>query len=168
MTVGSHSYGNASMVAGLAPRYADNGAFTSSTRPTLVQVEIWIDQTSGTVNVLLAEAGFTIPITVTDGVNMLAGLVCAAVADRAEYANKSGRFWTETAVDRGISIEKALRLEISDWINAHAKGLENLGASRASETGGQISFRDGDQAGDPVVPLFERKAFGDHTTEWDG
>ncbi len=167
MSVSARSYGTAAMVAALAPRYANSGSFDTTTRPTLTQVEVWIDQMSAFVNTLLAEAGFTIPITQVDVVNMLAGLVCSAVSDRCEYANRTGRFWTETAVDRGISIEKVLRAEISDWIGAHAKGIENLGAARASETGSEIAYREADNAGDPVVPLFQRKAFNDNVTDWD-
>jgi len=167
MTVSARSYGTAAQVAAMTPRYALSGAFHVATRPTLEQVEIWIDQVSAVVNTLLAEAGFTIPITQADAVLMLAGIVVSACADKAEYANRAGRFWTEQAVDRGISIEKTLRNEISDWINTHAKGLENLGAARAQESGSEIFFRETDNAGETVVPLFERKAFGDRTQEWD-
>lgn len=167
MSVLANSYGSAANVAALTPRYANSGAFDATTRPTLVQVETWINQVSGLVNMLLAESGFTIPVTQADSVLMLAGLVSSACTDKVEYANHSGRFMSATAIDHGISIEKVLRQEISDWINAHAKGLENLGAARAQESGAEIGFRDHDNAGDEVVPLFQRKAFGERTQDWD-
>lgn len=130
MTLSANSYGSVVMVAAMTPRYASNGEFNLLTRPTYSQIETWIDQTSALVNVILAEEGFTIPVTQTDAKSMLAGLVVSACADRAEYANRAGRFWTETAVDRGISMEKVLREEISAWISSHAAGLEALGAER--------------------------------------
>ena len=155
------------MVAALTPRYASNGAFDSSTRPNLAQCETWINQMSGFVNALLAEAGFSIPITQSDTVQLLNSLVTSAVAEMAEYANRAGRFWSDSAQERGISIQKVLRNEISDWINAHAKGLENLGAARARESGSEIAYRETDEAGDAVIPLFQRKAFGEVTQDWD-
>jgi hypothetical protein len=32
---------------------------------------------------------------------------------------------------------------------------------------GQIAYRDTDESGSEVVPLFQRKAFGDVTINWD-
>lgn len=120
-------------VAALVPRYAPTGEFTHTTRPTLAQVENWIDEISSVVNVVLSELYFVVPVTQADCVLMLAGLVCSAAADKCEYANRSGRFWTETAVDRGISIEKVLRNEITEWLYSHAQGLKNMGAERTGE-----------------------------------
>lgn len=168
MPISSRSYGTVAGVISLVPRYADNLQFTATTRPTLAQTETWINEVSATVNSLLANAGFTIPVTQADAVLLLAGLVESVVAEYAEYANRNGRFWSDSAQDRMISMYKVLRNEISGWINEYAKGLENLGVPRADETsGGDIAYRETDNAGDEVVPIFQRKAFGDVTQDWD-
>lgn len=141
MPIGSNSYGTTAKVAAYVPRYAPDGDFTFATRPTITQVEAWIDDVSAMVNVLLAELYFTVPVTQADCVSMLEGLVCSAVADKCEYANRSGRFWTESAVDKGISIEKTLRNEIADWITTHARGMVNLGADMTvSDVGASGAF----------------------------
>lgn len=167
MTVGAHSYGSANGVASLVPRYADNGTFTAASRPTLQQAETWINQTSAIVNSLLAESGFATPVTQADAVLLLAGLVESVVAEYAEYANRAGRFWSDGAQDRMISVYKVLHSEISSWINQYAKGIENMGASRTAESGSEIVFRDTDEAGDLVPPLFQRKDFGDVKVDSD-
>lgn len=130
MTLSANSYGTVTQVTAMVPRYASNGEFNLLTRPTYSQVETWIDQTSALINVILAQEGFTIPVTQTDAKSMLAGLVVSACADRAEFANRSGRFFSEVSIERGVSMEKVLREEISAWISDHADGLEALGADR--------------------------------------
>lgn len=167
MPVSSRSYGSASNVAALVPKFASNNAFDSSTRPTLTQVENWINEYSAVVNTLLAEQGFTIPVSQADGVLMLGALVESAVADCAEYANRTGRFFSDAASERGLSISKILRSEIAAWINDHAKGFENLGVARSTESSFDIAYRESDQSGDAVPPLFERKAFGNVDQDWD-
>lgn len=167
MPIESRSYGTVANVCALVPRYGSSGAFTDSTRPTLIQVENWINQVSAIVNMILADLGFTVPVTQADAVKMLAGLVESAVADYAEYANRAGRFFSDTAAERGLSISKVLRSEITNWLNDNAKGLENLGVSRSQNSSNQIVYRATDESGDEVVPLFQRKAFGDRTQNWD-
>ena len=140
MTINANSYGTTAQVAALTPRYADNGAFTATTRPSVSQVETWINQTSATVNVVLSDLQFTIPVTQDDCVDMLASLVVSACADRAEYANRSGRFFSDAFAEHGVSIEKTLRNEITDWLTSHADGLENMGAERESSAGTDGTF----------------------------
>lgn len=168
MATGANSYGSAANVAALTPRFTNSGVFDTTTRPTIAQVETWIDQTSGTVNIMLAEMGFVIPVTQADAVLSLASLVTSSCADRALYANQTGRFFTDAALEHGISIDKTLRNEIAAWVEAHAGGIEALGATRTNASAGsEIAYREADNAGDDVTPLFQRKAFGDVTRNWD-
>ena len=67
MSIGANSYGSAAGVAALVPRYANgSGTFATTDRPTLAQVETFIDSVSGILNSILAEAGFQIPVTDDD------------------------------------------------------------------------------------------------------
>jgi hypothetical protein len=147
-------------VAALAGIWTNNGVFDSTTRPTMPQVESFIDNISGIVNTLLAEAGFSIPISQVDAVLMLRQFVEEAVADLCAYANGAGRFYAERVVERGTSTTQIITRDFAAWIDDHAVGLENLGASRTTAKLGAIGYRESDEAGSDVEPLFTRGGFG--------
>jgi len=161
MSIGANSYGSTAGVASIAPRYADGSgdtlAFTTTTRPTILQVEAFIDQVSGMVNAMLAEAGLTIPVTDNDVrnvldlfVNMEAGLLCDA-------SNGSGRL-IPNEFGRGGGF-KVLIDDIKAFITANAAGFERLGAARAYSATSGMSYRDVDNAGNDVSPIFQRGNF---------
>ena len=47
MSLGSNTYGRVAGVEALCPMYTDGGAFDMGTRPTLVEVEGFLDRVSG-------------------------------------------------------------------------------------------------------------------------
>jgi hypothetical protein len=167
MAVGSNSYGSAAQVAALTRRYTTNGVYDGTTNPTLTTVEGWIDSASATINVGLAAAGFTIPITQADAKAAIAQVVVEAVADLCHYANSSGRFYTERALERGIAPMKVLRQEMAGWVEEQADGLELLGAGRARASTAGILYRDSDQGGSATSPIFQRDGFGNRFEDWD-
>ncbi len=68
MSILDTSYGSIEEVAALVKRYTSSGVFVaaadaSATRPTLEDVERFIDRISGLINTDLAQAGFNIPVT---------------------------------------------------------------------------------------------------------
>lgn len=160
MTTGANSYGTLAQVAALTRRYTTAGVYTATTNPTSAQVETWIDQVSGTVNVLLAEQGFNIPITQADARLAIEAIVVEAVADLSHAANNTGRFFTDRALAAGIAPMKVIRAEMAAWIGEHAEGLEAIGAGRSTATSGGIGYRSTDDDGNDVSPLFGRNAFG--------
>lgn len=168
MGVATNSYGTASDVAAFVELYTTSGSFTTSTIPTLAQVESWIDQISALVNAALAGAGFVIPVTQSDAKLAIKSYVVQAASDLAHAANSAGRYFTDTALQRGVSPMAAIRKEILDWVETFSDGLDALGASRSSTTGaGEISFRDTDEGGDEIHPIFQRDAFGNEFENWD-
>jgi hypothetical protein len=169
MAVGANSYGTAAQVAALTPRYTKAGEFKAdgTTNPTLATVEGWIDSASATINVCLAAAGFSIPVTQADAKAAVAQVVVEAVADLCHYANSSGRFYTERALERGVAPMKVLRQEMADWVEAQADGLELLGAARTRASTAGILFRDSDQRGNPTAPIFQRDGFANRFEDWD-
>jgi len=169
MAIGANSYGTTAGVAALTSRYADatTKLYTTATRPTLAQVESWIDQTSATLNVGLAKEGFAIPVTNTDAKAALAAIVEAAVVDLCHAANSAGRFFTQQALDRGISPLVTIRREMMDWVSTQADGLELLGAERTRPATAGILYRDSDESGDEIFPIFQRKGFHNQFTDWD-
>jgi hypothetical protein len=163
----SEFYGDSRSVAALTRTYTNAGSYDSTTNPTLASVDKWLIDVSATVDVALAAAGFAIPITDVRTRLALDSFVNEAVADLCHAANSTGRFFTEKAVERGVSPMRAIRKEIFDWVQEIAPGLEALGATRTTSLLGGIAFRETDQSGAAVTPIFERKAFGDTRQEWD-
>lgn len=160
MALGANSYGSVAGVAALAGIWTTDGSFDATTRPTSTIVESWIDNVSGIVNALLAEAGFGIPISQTDSVLMLDAFVEETVADLCHYANGAGRFYSDRAIERGYSTMQIITRDFAFWLESHAVGLENLGATRTTSKVGAIGYRDSDEDGNDVDPLFTRRGFG--------
>ena len=128
MTVSINSYGLASDVAAMTPRYLSSGAFTTSTIPSMTQVEAWIDQVSASLNVALSASGFVIPVTQADAKLACAGIVVNAVADLAHFANSAGRFYSDKALEGGISPWKSIYDEMNAWAASMTPGFILLGA----------------------------------------
>ena len=169
MPVNLNSYGTVADVAALTRRYTTNGAYDISTNPALSTVEGWIDRVSATLDILLAEAGFVIPVTQATAKSSLAGIVVEAVADLCHAANTAGRFFTERMLERGKSPMQIIRTEMADWVQEHATGLEAVGVPKGGGAAGsgRILFRDGDESGKQVDPLFQRKGYGEASRNWD-
>jgi hypothetical protein len=133
MAIGDNSYGSVAEVEALTALYtSDDGEFDATTRPTLTQVEMFIDRVSGVVNTLLAGAGFSIPVTQSDAKLALDGFVVQEVVALVELANGAGPFVMTGNERRGASTPQRLLLaDCEAFIEAQAQGLEALGATRA-------------------------------------
>lgn len=158
MSVSARSYGAVTDVAALTPRFTNNGAYDTTTRPLHAQVESWIDRVSSTLNILLAEAGFQIPVTQADCALTLALFVATEVADLANYANSAGRFFQNQNYVTGPW--QAIQKEAADFIAKHAEGFEKLGATRAAAGLNGLDVRTTDDSGANIEPWFARKQFG--------
>ena len=168
MSVGANSYGTAAGVAGLTPRYANTSAtFDGTTRPTLTQVEAYIDQVSGIVNSYLAQEGFSVPITQADVTLALTMFVQEEVAAIVEGINNAGRFGPTTKAPGKRGRFAVITEDVKAFVEGNAYGFNLLGATRTKSALSGIAYRDADESGDDVTPLFERKAFGDVSKEWD-
>ena len=130
MPIDSHSYSSVAAVAALAPLYTDAGVFTATTRPTLTQVERFIDQVSGAVNVLLAAQGFEIPITQADAKAAIDGFVALEAVSYVEYANSAGPWVVDSQQMRASSPARIVLRDVEAFIASQALGFEALGATR--------------------------------------
>ena len=171
MAIGANSYGSTLGVAALVPKWAsgsgDSANFTTTTRPTLAQVESWIDSVSGMINSILAEAGFRVPVTDDDVKDSLDFFVNEEVASIAEGVNGNGRFGP-TSKTLGKRGRFAILLdEVKMFVEANAAGFERLGASRSFDVTSGIAFRDTDNSGAVSAPIFQRTAFGNVFKDWD-
>ena len=167
MAITANSYGTLAGVGVLVPKWSDDGAFANSTRPVFGTVENWINQISGLVNSMLAQAGFTVPITDTDVKDQMIFFVEQEVAAVVEGINGFGRFGP-TSKTGGRKGRFALLVEdVQTFIEAHKAGMESLGADRATNEADAIGFLETDQSGDEVAPIFQREAFGNSFRDWD-
>lgn len=167
MTIGSNSYGSVAQVQAMTGRYLSSGAYTTGTRPTLAQVETFIDNASATLNVMLAKAGFSIPITDADAAAACGQIVVEVVVDMCHAANSTGRFFTDRALERGESPMRVLRQDMQQWVEDNAAGLELLGATRTYSALSGIAYRDTDESGNDTFPIRQRNEFGNSFTDWD-
>lgn len=164
MSVGANSYGAAADVAALTVRFTSSGSYTTGTRPTLAQVEAWIDRVSAMLNIVLAEQGFAIPVTQGDCVDMLELFVTTEVADLCNYANSAGRFFSDQKYTTGPL--RAIQKEAADFIVEHAEGFDQLGTTRTRAGLNGLATRETDDNGDVIPPMFSRKQFGNRLTDW--
>ena len=154
------SYGSVEGVAALTYRYTSGGAFDVTTNPTSATVTGWLAQISSMLNVTLATAGFSVPVTDPDATPALDGFVNALAADLTHAANATGRFYSERMIENGVSPIRVISNDIQAWVQANAAGLVAMGANRVTSKAGQIAYRSGDEAGNVVEPLFQRDTFG--------
>ncbi len=166
MSILDKSYGSPDDVAALVGRYTNSGVFDDTTRPTLEQLERYIDRISGITNVYLAEKGFTVPVTQTDAKLALDELVNQAVVELCHVTNSAGRFFTDRRLKKQNPL-RVIREEIANWVELHDTGLENIGVARGTGLAGQIAYRDTDESGDATAPIFQREAFGNSIKDWD-
>jgi hypothetical protein len=168
MAIAENSYGSVSGVAVLVPRYANTSvAFDLTTRPVLAVVENQIDQISGLVNAILAEAGFSIPVYQVDVRMALDFFVTQEVAAIVEGINGSGRFGP-TSKSEGKKGRFALIMDdVKAFIEANTIGFERMGATRSYSATSGLAFRDTDERGNATFPIFQRDSFGAAWTDWD-
>lgn len=168
MALADNSYGSVLGVEALVPRYTSPaGHFDSSTRPVLTQVEQWLDQISAILNGYLAQYGFTIPVTNTDAVNLLAMFVNQEVAAMVEGVNGSGRFGPTTKAPGKRGRFAVITEDAEAYIAANAVGLERLGAERTKDALAGLAYRATNEAGEDIAPIFQREAFGNVFKDWD-
>lgn len=169
MTVGANSYGTAAGVGALVPKWAGTGAFAATTRPTLAQVESWLDQVSAIVNGTLRQEGFAIPVTQADAKLTLTLFVQEEVADIVNGINGAGRFGPTAGSKNGANRSRYQTIvdDVQAYIRGVAVGLDRMGATRTSTIASGICYRDTDEGGDDTFPLFQRGAFGATFTDWD-
>lgn len=162
MTLSASAYCTVADVQALTPRY---GIYTPATRPTLAQVERWIDTCSAQLNVMLAKAGFSAPLTQVDAKLACGDVVVSAVVDLCHEANSAGRFASDRALASSKSSKMVIRAEMAAWVEDMAAGLEAMGATRTQSVLGGVAFNEFDDSGRTIEPIFHRGAFGNTITD---
>jgi len=167
MAIGDNSYGSIAEIEALVGRYTDEGGLTAATRPARADVERYIDRVSAIVNVALAQAGFDIPVTQTDAVAALADFVVDHVVQLCHAANGAGPYAPGAESLRGRRPRAAILQEAFDFVADFAPGLEALGATRTSSLTNGLGCRIRDEAGNDLVPPFQRGMISNEIPDWD-
>jgi len=137
MALGANSYGSLAEVVPFARAYlAGESTFSATTRPTLTEVEKFIDRASGVLNLALAAAGFTIPVTQAD-----ARLACDdwVVTLAAAYVEASQPFAGLEDNERAQSFTRLYR-EAEKFVQANAAGFAHLGVSQPQDDSNALIF----------------------------
>lgn len=126
MALRPDSYGSVDEVRALTRHLLDGHAnYDDATRPTIGDVETFLNRASGVLNAALASQGFAIPIT-----NTTAKLSCAewvvTQSARAAELTQRGTGYSETEGSRlaGFSQKSAMA-----WVKEMAPALQGLGLS---------------------------------------
>jgi hypothetical protein len=129
------AYGSAVGVAALSALWATGagGTFDVNSRPTLAQVNTWLDEVSKLLDTALNDQGFDTPVTVTAVTGELGLLVNGVVKDLCDYSHGAGRFFTEKALDAGISPFMTVDKELHEWVKRKIVGLEKQGVPRSAQ-----------------------------------
>lgn len=151
MPISARSYGSVAGVASLTKHATTGGTFDGTTKPTLTDVEAFIDQRSALLNSKLTAAGHTVPIANADAVQALAFFVNNGAAADVEKAQRSGGYGDGTDDTRESMF-------LREWEKHEAFIASGaLGAPEATPTpydgfkvGGRTS------TGDYLTPLFKR------------
>jgi len=111
--------------------------------------------------------GRDIVVTDDDVKDALDFFVNQEVASICEGVNGSGRFGpTSKAVGKQGRFSLMLE-DVKAFVEGNKAGFERLGAERSYDVTSSIAYRDTDESGEVITPLFERKAFGNLDREWD-
>ena len=168
MSIGDNSYSAVAEIEALVPMYTASGSFSASTRPTAAQVETLIDQVSGLLNALLAEAGFSIPVSQADAKLALDLFVAEEVADLCEAVNRSGRFYMGEKELRSRGRFRVIMADAKAFIEEHAEGLEQLGATRERDQSHGADYWSESDAGADLEPIFQTQGWMRQSiTDWD-
>jgi len=157
MAVGANSYGTVAEVEALTKRYTVEGVYTTTSLPTILNVEAFLDRVSSILNVLLAEAGFTIPVSQADAKLALDDYAVDLASVLCHAANGAGPLAPGNAKElRGRLPREALLDAAAAFVSGHADGLQALGAARTKSATYGLQVREEDDDGVALTPFFER------------
>lgn len=172
MAISANSYGSVEEVLAYTRHLLQGGhtTFSADTRPTLAEVERFIDRRSAIINACLAENGYAVPVTAPQTArDILAYFVVQGAAADAELTARAAGTGGEGQEDRR---ERVFLREFDKACSFIASvAFASLGAvqSRPSSSIAGIAFGGMTRGRQALRPVFGRTAFGqDPTTESPG
>jgi len=162
MPLDGNSYGSVVGVAAYVKRLANNAStFDTTTRPTITEVEAFLDQSSDTLNGWLARSGYVIPVTQADAVNVLSRYANLGAAGHVELSQRAGGYDAE---DENRRENKFLDLFKLAEAYIESGALSALGAATVSGSlpppVSGLRVGGGTRSGQALRPMFRRTSFG--------
>jgi hypothetical protein len=136
MTLRTDSYGSVAEVMAYTRHLLDGAsAFDTNTRPTLAEVEKFIDRASGTLNVALRTFGFSTPVTNTTAVLLLSDWTVMKAAEYVEVTQRGVGFSGEEGSRRLVKIPDA-----NEFVQKNSLGLKRLGLTVSQQASDGLQF----------------------------
>lgn len=162
MALDSTSYGSVVGVAAHVKHLTNAvGSFDTQTRPTLTEVESFLDQVSDVLNGWLARAGYTIPVSQENAARVLARYANLGAAGHCELAQRNSGYSPDNENERENEFFALFKLAES-YIESGA--LAALGAAVASDSAppllSGLRIGGGTSSGQALTPMFSRGMFG--------
>jgi hypothetical protein len=161
-----NSYGSVTGVAAYTRRLANVAStFDSTTRPTLVEVEAFLDQASDTLNGWLSRSGYVIPVTQADAVNVMSRYANIGAAGHVELSQRAGGYDAEDENRRENKFLDLFKLAES-YIESGALAAMGAAVVSGSLPSPVSGFRvgGGTRSGQALRPIFRRTSFGNNPT----
>ena len=128
MAIRSDSYGSVAEVVAFTPHLLDGATtYSETTRPTLTQVEKFIDRASGYLNTALRNAGITTPVTNSTGKLMLDDWVVMRATEYVELTQR-GTGYSDQEGSRTAAFHN-MYASACDFADEIALGLKELGVT---------------------------------------
>jgi hypothetical protein len=100
-----------------------------ATKPSLTIVNLWLNEISHQMDLVLSSFWFDVPIDATahaDVVAILANEVTSIVADMVDAANSTGRFFSSEVAASGKSRMAIINDDLTTWVTQNQDGLVRM------------------------------------------
>lgn len=171
MTLRGDSYSSTSEVKAFTRHLLDGQtAFNSTTRPSATELEKFIDRASGALNVALAQAGLTTPVTNTTAKLSCDDWVTEQAARFVELTQRGAGFNGNENERPGGFL--GLHKKAMEFAKSNVLGFKYLGVGVTHKASDGLQFtgldaqnqRTDDDDSSLEQPLFKRSLFNDPTT----
>jgi len=141
MAISANSYSSVDAVLAMTRHMLDGGAptFDEATRPTLSEVESFIDEVSADLNDAIASCGFTVPITAT-GPKLSCDLwVRARASAMVELTQRSAGF-DGSEESRYASLWNLLNEDPFEWVKQRCQAWADQGVTQTDVVSGSLTY----------------------------
>jgi hypothetical protein len=131
------TYGTVQGVASLSYMWTNSGVFldedlpyVDATKPSFTEVESWLLEVSSSLDLILADEGFYVPVVAADVLPAIENKVQAIVKDMVDYSHGAGRFFVTQELQAGASPMMVVEKELREWVKERAIGFANMGVPK--------------------------------------
>jgi hypothetical protein len=151
MAIRGDSYGSVGEVLAFTRHLLGGQAsFNSTTRPTLTEVEAFIDRASGQLNLALAGAGFAVPVSNSTAKLSIADWVVERAAEQVEMTQPGTGYSAEEG--SRVAAFRRLNRRATEFVQQNSLAFKRLGLTVDHGRAEGLAFTGQGIAGDRVDP----------------